>query len=108
MKLGTYNFEIVKGYSCLGTVLTSKKELRPEIEIRITNLKRVYYALLPLLKSPSVLRAEKIKICKTLIRPMATYGAESWTLNQDIAKQLATSDRKGLRIIFGGIKVHEN
>ena len=108
MKLGTYNFEIVKGYSCLGTVLTSKKELRPEIETRITNAKRVYYSLLPLLKSPSVRKAEKIKICKTLVRPMATYRAESWTLNHDIAKQLATSERKGLRIIFVGIKVHEN
>jgi hypothetical protein len=39
---------------------------------------------------------------------VATYGAESWTLNQDIAKQLATSERKVLRAIFWGIKVHEN
>ena len=69
------------------------------------NAKRAYYALLPLVRSPTVLRAKKMKIYKTLIRPVATHGAESWTLNKGIAKQLATSERKGLRTIF---KVHEN
>jgi len=39
---------------------------------------------------------------------VATCGLESWTLNQGIAKQLATSQRKGLRTIFGGIKIHED
>jgi hypothetical protein len=29
-------------------------------------------------------------------------------MNKDIAKQLATSERKVLRIMLGGIKVHEN
>jgi hypothetical protein len=40
-------------------------------------------------KGQSIFRAEKIKIYKTLIRPVATYRAESWTLHKDIAKQLA-------------------
>jgi len=58
------------------------------------NANRAYYALLPLLKSQLVLSAEKIKICKTLRRPVATYGAAYWALSKDIAKQLATSERK--------------
>jgi hypothetical protein len=33
---------------------------------------------------------------------VATYGAEFWTLIQDIAKRLATFERKVLRRIFGG------
>ena len=32
VKLGTYNFEIVKDCTYLGTVLTNKDELRPETE----------------------------------------------------------------------------
>ena len=32
VKLGTFNFEIVKGFTYLGTILTNKNELRPEIE----------------------------------------------------------------------------
>jgi hypothetical protein len=69
----------VKDYSYLGKILTNKNELRPDIDKRITNTSRAYYALLPLLKSQSVIRAEKIKIYKTLIRPVTTYAAETWT-----------------------------
>ena len=58
------------------------------------NANRAYYAHLPLLKSQVVLTAEKIKICKTLIRLVASYGAEYWALNKDIAKWLATLERK--------------
>ena len=32
IKVGTYNFEIVKHYTYLGTILTNKNDLRPEIE----------------------------------------------------------------------------
>jgi hypothetical protein len=39
---------------------------------------------------------------------VVTYGAESWTLNKDIAKGLAVFQRKILRRIFGAIKVTEN
>ena len=39
---------------------------------------------------------------------MATYGAESWMLNKDIAKQLATSERTVLKRMFGGMKVNRN
>jgi hypothetical protein len=51
---------------------------------------------------------EKVKIYKTLIRPVVTYGTESWTLNRDIAKGLAVFERKILRRLFGAIKVNEN
>jgi hypothetical protein len=37
----------------------------------------------------------------TLTRPVTTNGAESWALNKDIAKQLATLERKVLRRMLG-------
>jgi hypothetical protein len=43
-----------------------------------------------------------------VIRPVATYGAESWALNRDIAKRLAALKRKVLGRMFGGIKINEN
>ena len=100
----------MKDSTYLGTILTNKNELRPVTEIRIKNANWAYYALLPLLKSQSALRAEKIKIHKTLIRPMTMYGAEFWTLNKDIAKRLATLEKKKnvLRRMYGGIKVNAN
>jgi hypothetical protein len=72
------------------------------------NANRAYYALLPLLNSRSVLSAEKIKISKTFIRPAASFGTESWTLNEGIAKRLAAFERKIFVRMFGGNKVNEN
>jgi hypothetical protein len=43
-----------------------------------------------------------MKISETLIRPVETYRAESWTLNQDIAKRLAAFERNILRRMYGG------
>jgi hypothetical protein len=40
--------------------------------------------------------------------PVAKYGAESWKLNKDIAKRLATFERKVLRRMSEVIKVNEN
>jgi hypothetical protein len=76
VNLNMCNFEIVKDCTYLGTIITNKNKLRPEIEKRITNANRAYYALLCLLKSHKILRAKKVKIYKILIRPMATYKAE--------------------------------
>jgi hypothetical protein len=44
---------------------------------------------------------KKIKIYKTLIRPVATYGTGSWALNTDIVKRLAAIEREVLRRMFG-------
>ena len=88
----------MKDYTLLGTILT---KIDYENEKRIANARRAYYACLPLLKSQTVLGAVKVKICNTLIRPVATYETESWTLNEDIAQQLAAFERKVLRRMFG-------
>ena len=84
----------------------TKNELRSKIVKRSTN--RVCHTVLPLLKSQSVLIAEKSKFRKTVIRPVATYRAESLTRNKDIAKWLAAFGRKVLRRMSWGIKVNEN
>jgi hypothetical protein len=76
VKTGTLNFEIVKHCTYLAKILTNNTELRPDIGKRITNANTAY-EFRPLLKSQSVLRAEKIKIYKTIIRPVAIYSAES-------------------------------
>jgi hypothetical protein len=46
---------------------------------------RAYQALYST-KEPISTHSRKIKFIKTPIRPVVTYRAENWTLNQDIAK----------------------
>jgi len=38
---------------------------------------------------------------------VATYGAENWIWSKNIAKLLATFERKVSRRMFGGVKVNE-
>jgi hypothetical protein len=39
----------------------------------------------------------QIIICKTSLRPVATYGAASWTVNEDIATRLTGFERNVLK-----------
>ena len=103
----TYSFEVVKEFTYLGTLITNNNELRPEIEKRIFNANRAYYALLPVLKSQAIYRTEKIRIYKTLIRPVLTYGAEAWTMKVEMIKRLAVFERKVLRKILGAVRVND-
>jgi hypothetical protein len=48
-------------------------------------------------KEPISTQSRKIKFNKTLIRPVATYRAASWTVNEDIAQEMAAMERKDLR-----------
>jgi hypothetical protein len=59
-------------------------------------------------KQPIGTQSRKNKNLQDIIRLVAIYGAESWTLNKDIAKRLATFQRNVLGIMSGGLKINEN
>ena len=45
-----------------------------------------------------------LKIYKTLIRPVVTYGCEAWTLTSPNEQLLRISEQKILRNIFGPVQ----
>lgn len=47
----------------------------------------------------------KIRIYKTLIRPVLTYASEAWTLTKKDINRLNIFERKVLRSIFGPVNV---
>jgi len=61
----------------------NKNGLRPETEKKNYERKwSILYTSSPT-KEPIRTRSKKKKIFETLIRSVATYGAEAWTLNKD-------------------------
>jgi len=49
-------------------------------------------------------RSSKLQIYRTLVRPVVTYGSESWTLTVEEERALAVFERKVLRKIYGPVK----
>jgi hypothetical protein len=57
-----------------------------------------------MLRSKLLSRNNKLKIYKTLIRPILIYGLETWTLTTEEMNARRISQRKTIRKIYGPIK----
>jgi hypothetical protein len=56
------------------------------------------------MKSRAFNRSSKLKIYKSLIRPIVTYGCEAWTLTNRDVQYLRIFERRILRKIFGPVQ----
>ena len=75
-----------------------------EIQARIISGNRCYYSCGALMKSRALNRSSKLKTYTTLIRPLVTYGCETWTLTSQNEQQLRIFEWKILRKIFGPVQ----
>ena len=55
------------------------------------------------MRSRYISRNTRIKLYKTLIRPVLMYGAETWALNKEYKNKLAVFERRILRRIYGPV-----
>jgi len=83
-------------YKCL----KQNKEVKERIALGI----KVYYANLKFFKSRLVTKSSKLKLYRTVIRPIMTYASETWVLKGNIIQRLLVFQRKILRGIFGPTK----
>ena len=68
---------------------------------------KAYYANRQLFNSSLISRNSNLQIYRTLVRPVVTYGSESWTLTVEEERGLAVFERKILRTIYGPAKENE-
>ena len=62
---------------------------------------RTYFAAISLFRNRLLSRATKIRLYKTLVRPIVAYGAEKWTMTKKEAQALLIFERKIFRRIYG-------
>jgi hypothetical protein len=65
---------------------------------------RAYYANLKFFKSRLVTKQSKLKLYRTVIRPIVSYTSETWVLKETIIQKLLVFERRILRRIFGPTK----
>jgi len=101
LNVENYKFGEVKHFTYLGVILSSTSKEENEIRSRITTANRCFMACNRLMSSKMLSRKTKIRIYKTIIRPILLYGAETWVLNKREEKAIIVFENKVLRKIFG-------
>jgi hypothetical protein len=84
----------VSSIKYLGNMINSGSRNDNCVKERIQVGDRAYFANLRILKSKIISRAAKLQVYKTLIGPVATYGAETWTLTITEENILRIFERK--------------
>ena len=101
--------EKVTEFKYLGSTVTSRNDMKKEIMTRIAAGNRCLYSLINIIKKRNISRSTKLRIYNSIIRPVTTYGCETWTLTKQICKKLMVFENNILRRIAGPVfDVEEN
>jgi hypothetical protein len=96
-------FEEVTTFKYLGSLITKKNEFGEEIKMRIAVGNRCCYGLQHLFRSRMVSRMVKIKIYKTILKPVVMFGCEAWSMIAKDKTRLNMWERKILRKVYGPV-----
>jgi hypothetical protein len=99
--LNGQSFEQVDNFKYLGALITSQNEVKADIKGKITAGNRCYRSFSKILGIRYISKNTKIRIYKTIIRPVVLYGSETWVITGKMASSLMTWERKILRKIYG-------
>ena len=95
----------MENFNYLGSILNANNTMNTEIAERIAKDNRVYYVNAKLIKTKYLKKNTKMKIHKTMIRPVVTYSSETWTLMAKDENNLHIFERQILRKIFGAVNI---
>ena len=105
IKIGQYNFEEVDKFKYLGVTISSQGDRRTEIKEKIVAANRAFHANKKLLKSKVLRKETKMKVYRTMIRPILLYAAETMTMTKRDEEDMRVMERKIMRAILGPIRL---
>jgi hypothetical protein len=108
LKIGEYKFEGISRFIYLGSVLTENSSIMAEINEKIKKGNTTYYKNRKLLTSKLLTRNVKLRLYLTLIRPVVTYGAETWAATESELQKRLIFEQNFLRKIYGPVKDRDN
>jgi hypothetical protein len=104
IEISGQKYEKVEMFMYLGSLVNNLNDIETEIKTRLTAGNKCYHALRQILKKRYISQSIKVRLYKTVIRPIVTYGVETWTSTEKMGKLLMTGERRVLRKIYGPIR----
>jgi hypothetical protein len=101
MTFNQVQFQYVTKFNYLGITVNNEGTNVDEIKEKIQATSRAYFANRKALKSKKIRTKTKIKIYKTIIRPIMTYAAETLTMTKMDEDKLERCERRIIRAITG-------
>jgi hypothetical protein len=81
-------------------IITSDNNYERDIKTRMAAGNWSYYALTKIMKSQEISKSTKLKIYRTIIRPLVMYGCEGWTMPEHMEEALRVWERKISRKVY--------
>ena len=103
IKIGEKEFEAVNTFKYLGSLIDNEHRTDKCIQEQIQKGNRAYHANKQVLRSKLISRNTKLRVYKVIIRPVATYGSETWTMTVKDENALRSFERKIMRRIYGPV-----
>jgi hypothetical protein len=103
LKVGNKTFEGVNNFVYLGNVIDNENRINKCVKERIQAGNKANFANNKLFRNKLISRSTKMQIYRTIVRPVVTYGSETWTLPTAEENSLRIFERKILRKLYGPV-----
>ncbi|KAI8484820.1 hypothetical protein Bbelb_374170 [Branchiostoma belcheri] len=94
----------VDTFTYLGSTVNNAATIDTEINNRIAKFSKNTGALYPLLRDRNIPTDVRVHIYTSILKPILTYGCETWTLTERRRSILQAAEMRVLRLIYGVTK----
>ncbi|VDP56283.1 unnamed protein product [Heligmosomoides polygyrus] len=105
IKINGTELSRVFSFMYLGSMITSDGSVKLEVNARVSTAWSKWRSLSEVLCDRTIPQRLKSKVYGTVVRPVATYGAEGWPVMKEIESRLSVMETKMLRWRAGATRL---